>query len=69
MEFDPFDPAFFGDPIPFTRGRRGARLPALEGLVARLGDWEVDEASIERNQLVPGRGVAAARVHFEPQHR
>lgn len=44
-------------------GAAAARLEvrvALQTLVEVLGDWDVDEAGIVRNQLVPTRGVARA---------
>ena len=58
----------FGRGIHFCLGNAVARLEtrvALEVLVETLGDWEVDEAAIVRNQLVPTRGVARAPIHFE----
>ena len=59
----------FGHGIHFCLGNAVARLEtrvALQTLVETLGDWEVDESGIERNQLVPTRGVASAPVSFEP---
>ena len=50
----------FGNAVARLEGR-----VALEELVARLGKWEVDESSIVRNQLVPGRGVASANIRFK----
>ena len=58
----------FGHGIHYCLGNAVARLEitcALRALVERIGDWEVDEASVELNQLVPTRGVAGARVSFE----
>ena len=31
-----------------------------------LGEWEVDEANVVRNQLVPGRGIAHTPITFDP---
>lgn len=59
----------FGHGIHYCVGNAVARLEArvaLEELLARLGAWRVDERSIVRNQLVPGRGVGRAVLHFEP---
>ena len=36
----------------------------FEEVFARLGPWSVDEQSVERNQLIPGRGVACATVQY-----
>lgn len=58
----------FGHGIHHCLGNAVARLEircALQALVDGLGDWEVDEAGIELNQLVPTRGVAAAPCTFE----
>ena len=58
----------FGHGIHFCLGTAVARLEgrvALEELVARLGEWEVDESSIVRNQLIPGRGVASTNIRFK----
>jgi cytochrome P450 len=46
-------------------GASAARLEvrvALEALITELGEWDVDERGIVRNQLVPTRGVAHAPV-------
>ncbi len=46
-------------------GASAARLEvrvALQALLAELGDWDVEERGIVRNQLVPTRGVACAPV-------
>jgi hypothetical protein len=59
----------FGNGIHFCLGNAVARLEtrvALHELVERLGDFEVDEAAVVRNQLVPTRGIARAPIHFEP---
>jgi cytochrome P450 len=59
----------FGHGIHYCLGNAVARLEirvALRVLLDAIGDWEVDEAAIERNQLVPTRGVAHAPVTFEP---
>lgn len=55
----------FGHGIHHCLGSAVAKLEircAMDELVRALGDYEVDEASIECNQLVPTRGVAHARV-------
>jgi cytochrome P450 len=57
----------FGHGIHYCLGNAVARLEircALDELLQTLGDWDVDEASIELNQLVPTRGVAHATVDF-----
>jgi cytochrome P450 len=59
----------FGHGIHYCLGNAVARLEtkvALQVLLERLGDWEVDETKVERNQLVPTRGVAHAPVKFAP---
>ena len=59
----------FGHGIHFCLGNAVARLEtrvALQVLLERIPDFEVDEAGIVRNQLVPTRGVGAAPIHFEP---
>ena len=58
----------FGHGIHYCLGNAVARLETrvgLQTLLANIGDFEVDETSVERNQLVPTRGVAHATVHFE----
>ena len=58
----------FGHGIHYCLGSAVARMEAriaLEELLAHLGSWRVDEGSIERNQLVPGRGVGRLLLHFE----
>jgi hypothetical protein len=40
---------------------------ALQVLLETLGDWEVEEQGVVRNQLVPTRGVAHAPIHFAPR--
>ena len=42
------------------------RVSVLEELVSALGGWEVDEANVVRNQLVPGRGIAHTPITFDP---
>jgi cytochrome P450 len=59
----------FGHGIHYCLGNAVARLEAkiaLQVLVDRLGEWEIDESRVERNQLVPTRGVAHAPVEFAP---
>jgi hypothetical protein len=34
-------------------------------LLDTIGDWELDESALERNQLLPTRGVAHAPISFE----
>ena len=60
----------FGNGIHYCLGNAVARLEtrvALQALVERIGDFEVDEAGVVRNQLVPTRGVARAPLHFAPR--
>jgi cytochrome P450 len=60
----------FGRGIHTCLGAAVARLEtrvALEVLLEALGDWEVAEEGVERNQLVPTRGVAHAPIHFAPR--
>jgi cytochrome P450 len=55
----------FGTGIHYCLGNAVARLEvrvALQTLVDLLGDWQVDDARVEYNQLVPTRGVATAPV-------
>ncbi len=55
----------FGHGIHTCLGASAARLEirvALQALMAELGDWDVEESGIVRNQLVPTRGVACAPV-------
>jgi cytochrome P450 len=59
----------FGRGIHFCLGNAAARLEvrvALEELLAMAPDYELDEAGIVRNQLVPTRGVAHAPITFAP---
>ena len=59
----------FGHGIHYCLGNAVARLQtrvALEELVNALGEWDVDEAGVVRNQLVPGRGIAHTPITFEP---
>jgi hypothetical protein len=59
----------FGHGIHFCLGNAVARLEirlALEALLERAPEYEIDEAGIVRNQLVPTRGVAAAPISFSP---
>jgi cytochrome P450 len=58
----------FGHGIHYCLGNAVARLQtrvALQELVETLGDWDVDESGVVRNQLVPGRGVAHVPVTFD----
>ncbi|MGE4650246.1 MAG: cytochrome P450, partial [Myxococcota bacterium] len=58
----------FSHGIHYCLGSAVARLEAriaLEEMLARLGPWRVDEQSVLRNQLVPGRGIGRAILHFE----
>jgi cytochrome P450 len=58
----------FGHGIHYCLGNAVARLQtrvALQELVETIGDWEVDEGGVVRNQLVPGRGVAHVPVTFD----
>ncbi|HVN36940.1 MAG TPA: cytochrome P450 [Myxococcota bacterium] len=59
----------FGRGIHFCLGNAAARLEvrvALEELLAVAPDYELDEAGVVRNQLVPTRGVAHAPIAFAP---
>jgi cytochrome P450 len=59
----------FGRGIHFCLGNAVARLEvrvALQVLIEQIPDWEVDEAGVVRNQLVPTRGVAHAPIRFDP---
>jgi cytochrome P450 len=59
----------FGHGIHYCLGNAVARLEirvAMQTLIDKLGDWEVDEDGLVLNQLVPTRGVASAPVTFEP---
>lgn len=60
----------FGHGIHFCLGNAVARLEtriALQVLIDRIPEYEVDEAGIVRNQLVPTRGVGRAPVEFDPK--
>jgi cytochrome P450 len=60
----------FGRGIHTCLGAAVARLEtrvALQVLLETLGDWEVEEQGVVRNQLVPTRGVAHAPIHFAPR--
>lgn len=57
----------FGHGIHHCLGNAVARLEirvAVDVLLDRVGDWEVDETSVVLNQLVPTRGVERATVTF-----
>jgi cytochrome P450 len=59
----------FGHGIHYCLGNAVARLEtrvALQVLLGTIPDFEVDEAEVVRNQLVPTRGVAHAPISFEP---
>lgn len=58
----------FGHGIHYCLGNAVARLEtriAIQVLLDTIGDWELDESKLERNQLVPTRGVAHAPISFE----
>ena len=58
----------FGHGIHYCLGNAVARLEtrvAIQALLDTIGDWELDESKLERNQLVPTRGVAHAPISFE----
>jgi hypothetical protein len=62
---DPRSHWSFGHGIHFCLGNAVARLEvrvALQCLLERIPDWDVDESGVVRNQLVPTRGVARAPV-------
>ena len=53
--------------IPLDEALPIARLEvrvALQCLLERIPDWEIDESGVVRNQLVPTRGVAHAPIRF-----
>ena len=57
----------FGHGIHYCLGNAVARLEikvALQTLTELAGDWTVDEALVEYNQLVPTRGIANAPIAF-----
>ncbi len=57
----------FGRGIHTCLGSSAARLEirvALEVLLEAAPDWEVDEAGVVHNQLVPTRGLASAPIGF-----
>lgn len=57
----------FGHGIHHCLGHAVARLEtrvSLQVLLESVGEWEVDDAGIECNQLVPTRGVAHAPINF-----
>jgi cytochrome P450 len=59
----------FGHGIHHCLGSAVAKLEvrtSLQVLLESIPHWEIDESSIERAQLVPTRGVNAARITFEP---
>jgi len=59
----------FGHGIHHCLGHSVARLElriALEVLLDTIGEWEIEERGLVRNQLVPTRGVAHAPVRFTP---
>ena len=57
----------FGHGIHYCLGNAVARLEiktALQVLVSRIRDWDVDEDGVVYDQLVPTRGIATAPVSF-----
>jgi cytochrome P450 len=57
----------FGHGIHYCLGNAVARLEirvTIQAMLDTIGDWEVVEAGLERNQLVPTRGVAHAPITF-----
>ncbi len=59
----------FGHGIHHCLGHAVARLEtkvSLQVLLESVGEWSLVEAGIERNQLVPTRGVAHAPIEFAP---
>jgi cytochrome P450 len=57
----------FGHGIHYCLGNAVARLEirvTIQAMLDTIGDWEVDESGLERNQLVPTRGVAHAPITF-----
>jgi cytochrome P450 len=59
----------FGHGIHYCLGNAVARLETrvtVQVLLETIRDWEVDLDGVERNQLVPTRGVAHAPVAFTP---
>lgn len=57
----------FGHGIHYCLGNAVARLEvkvALQTMIDRVGDWEVDEGGVVLEQLVPTRGVAVAPITF-----
>jgi len=57
----------FGHGIHYCLGNAVARLEvrvALQTMIDRIGDWEVDESGVVLEQLVPTRGVATAPITF-----
>jgi cytochrome P450 len=58
----------FGHGIHYCLGNAVARLETrvtLQVLLETLGEWEIEDASVVRGQLVPTRGVNAAQINFE----
>ena len=59
----------FGHGIHYCLGAAVARLEirvALTVLLEQIAEYEVDEAAVERYQLVPTRCIAHAPIRFEP---
>ena len=57
----------FGHGIHYCLGNAVARVEiraSLQMLLEAVGQWEVDLAGVERNQLVPTRGIAHAPISF-----
>jgi len=72
LERDPKNHWTFGHGIHFCLGNAVARLEtriALDVLLDCVPDYSVDATSVVRNQLVPTRGIGAARIEFDPTIR
>jgi cytochrome P450 len=68
LDRDPKNHWTFGHGIHFCLGNAVARLEtrvALQVLLERIPEYEVDFAGVVRNQLVPTRGIGRAPVGFD----